>query len=280
MTIQNMGHILRHHLELRGPKGGIFAFGLSSARYVEYSITLDWLISERPLQKDLILELGCGHSIMPSFWKKMGLSVVVLDVDLQALKHQAKVGNRIESGNLYACLARGENLPFKDNSFRFCIAISTIEHFPGDGDVQAVQEMARVLKPGGLIILSVPFSRNSKETDDYLHLIPWVWRRIPRNTFLLFRKFNVDRTGGFFERAYNFENLGRFVSSPSLTFEDYKIFGDNRIYRLIHEKLIPMGAVTFIEFLLTKKCMKFSSSEVPRGGIIVKLRKICKHSIA
>jgi SAM-dependent methyltransferase len=51
--------------------------------------------------------------------------------------------------------ARG--LTYADASFDRVYSISVIEHIPDDGDAQAMREIARVLRPGGLVALTVPF---------------------------------------------------------------------------------------------------------------------------
>ncbi len=48
---------------------------------------------------------------------------------------------------------------FPDQTFDRITCISTLEHIPGEGDTTAIRNMARLLKPGGLLVLSVPFNR-------------------------------------------------------------------------------------------------------------------------
>ena len=55
---------------------------------------------------------------------------------------------------LRAAAADVRALPFRDGSFDVIYSMGTIEHF--DETEQAVQEMARVLKPGGRAIIGVP----------------------------------------------------------------------------------------------------------------------------
>ena len=48
----------------------------------------------------------------------------------------------------------GQHLPFPDASFNFVLCNSVVEHIPDD--VAAIREMARVLKPGGTLLMSTP----------------------------------------------------------------------------------------------------------------------------
>lgn len=49
-----------------------------------------------------------------------------------------------------------EGLPLPDDSFDVITSMSVIEHIPGDGDIIAIKEMWRLLKPGGKLLISVP----------------------------------------------------------------------------------------------------------------------------
>ena len=52
-------------------------------------------------------------------------------------------------------VADAASLPFKDNSVDMLISESTIEHTPNME--QVIKEMRRVVKPGGLVYVSIPF---------------------------------------------------------------------------------------------------------------------------
>lgn len=49
-------------------------------------------------------------------------------------------------------------LAYADASFDRAYSISALEHIPGDGDMTALGEIARVLKPGGILCLTVPWN--------------------------------------------------------------------------------------------------------------------------
>lgn len=52
----------------------------------------------------------------------------------------------------------GRRLTYADGTFDIAYAMSVLEHIEGDGgDAAAVGEMLRVVKPGGRLVLSVPF---------------------------------------------------------------------------------------------------------------------------
>jgi SAM-dependent methyltransferase len=53
-------------------------------------------------------------------------------------------------------------LPFKDNTYSFIICNHVLEHIPDD--TKAMQEIYRVLAPGGTAILQVPYEANRTKT--------------------------------------------------------------------------------------------------------------------
>jgi SAM-dependent methyltransferase len=54
-------------------------------------------------------------------------------------------------------------LSFADASFDLVYSISVIEHIPANGDAAALREFARVLRPGGKIIVEVPYRHQFAE---------------------------------------------------------------------------------------------------------------------
>lgn len=62
-------------------------------------------------------------------------------------------------------------LPFANASLPFVYSVSALEHIAERGDTEAMQEIARVLAPGGVAVITVPLVRKSYErwidTDPY-----------------------------------------------------------------------------------------------------------------
>ncbi|MBI1194821.1 MAG: methyltransferase domain-containing protein [Gammaproteobacteria bacterium] len=93
------------------------------------------------------------------FWlaEKAGVNVTMLNPDPEDL-NQSRYQSRYVKGRAIDFVDEfaGTTLPFADNSFDIVTSISVIEHINGDGDIDMVREMARVTRPGGLIILTFP----------------------------------------------------------------------------------------------------------------------------
>ena len=94
-----------------------------------------------------ILDYGCGTggntSAYGSFGKVFGIE-----------PGSAAVRLAHKRGGARYCRTSGTDLPFRDGSFDVVMASDVLEHIQHDG--KAVSEIARVLRPGGSTILSVP----------------------------------------------------------------------------------------------------------------------------
>jgi SAM-dependent methyltransferase len=94
-----------------------------------------------------VLEIGCGAGGMLVPLSRFG-TVVGLDIAHDYLAYCRDRGfSRVVHGS-------GYELPFADRSFDLVALFDTIEHIPDDRRVLA--EARRVLRPGGLVFVSVP----------------------------------------------------------------------------------------------------------------------------
>lgn len=103
--------------------------------------------------KEKILDVGCGRGfylkILSDF--KLGLDLYGVDLNSKYLQIAEKF-IKDESVNLTKsdiC-----NLPFKDDYFDRIIASEILEHIPDDQ--RAISELLRVLRPGGIVLITVP----------------------------------------------------------------------------------------------------------------------------
>lgn len=95
----------------------------------------------------MILENGCGVGLYLEKFVPLAKIAVGLEIDWE----RAVVARRRQ---LEVLCAAGERLPFPNESFDLILSHEVLEHV-GD-DRLAMQEMARVLKKGGRLLLFVP----------------------------------------------------------------------------------------------------------------------------
>ena len=99
------------------------------------------------LPKGHLLELGCGTGHWTQFFSEQGFQVTAIDSS-GAMLEIAKSKNIQNTSFLKADAAR---LPFADNSFSIIASVTMLE-FVEDTN-QVIDEIDRVLKPGGTLVL-------------------------------------------------------------------------------------------------------------------------------
>ena len=98
-----------------------------------------------PQSQEKILEIGCGRGYTVKKVQRVAPQTFGIDLNAEAIQNGV-------TKNLQAMNA--ESLEFPDNTFDKIYSFHTIEHIPDIG--KALGEMARVLKPGGRVMLVYP----------------------------------------------------------------------------------------------------------------------------
>ena len=108
-----------------------------------------------------VLDLGCGFGRHAYEAMRRGGSVVACDLGLAELKEvlsvYAAMREADELPDGVACMSvngDGTKLPFVDAAFDRVMASEVLEHIPDDE--AAFAELARVLRPGGTLAITVP----------------------------------------------------------------------------------------------------------------------------
>ena len=149
----------------------------------------------------------------------------------------------------YVCSV--EDLTMEDDRYDLVISCQVLEHLPNPA--QAMREMTRVMKPGGLIFLSTNFLYpRHGAPHDYFRFTENALRSLALRSGL--ELISIKPRGGFL--AF----MGQVFSELPLYFRNYQVFGtsnpskENKVLKrrlpLVLLLLVPTFAINIICFLL------------------------------
>lgn len=133
-----------------------------------------------PRAGEEVLDVACGPGIVAAAFVRGGARVTGLDLTLPMLREAAGSGARL-------LLGEAERLPFGGARFDLVVCRNTFHHLPEPGPV--VREMARVLAPGGRVVIEDMRAaedlreRDAQETVERLR-DPAHARTLPRSELL------------------------------------------------------------------------------------------------
>ncbi len=132
-------------------------------------------IAALPPPKGRILDLGCAFGFATRRLKRAGYVTVGVDASQSYIERARRAD---PSGEYY--VADATRTPLADNSFDGAICLDVLEHLPDERG--AVAELARLVKPGGTLVLSVPY-RGPLSRLDSLNLYAALVRRTRHGRF-------------------------------------------------------------------------------------------------
>ncbi len=118
---------------------------------------------------DQILDLGCGTGELARALTAAGLRVAGCDISSQMLVRAARAGGACEGNGCagWVRLAPGwQSLPFESAVFDVVIAASVLEYVAEPATI--LRECARVLRPGGVVLYTVPDLRHPVRWAEWL----------------------------------------------------------------------------------------------------------------
>jgi ubiquinone/menaquinone biosynthesis C-methylase UbiE len=105
-----------------------------------------------PCQGELILDVGCGRAIDGARLCERGARVIGVEPS-RVMLIRAREYLTDNSASVVLAQGIGESLPFKSHSFDKVMCKGALDHFLFPG--QTMEEIARVLKPDGKMIVSI-----------------------------------------------------------------------------------------------------------------------------
>jgi SAM-dependent methyltransferase len=142
----------------------------------EYAQRFAGELAHKPLDQELlrrfasevrgrgqVYDLGCGPGQTTAFLHGCGVSARGLDLSAELLREarQRHPGIEFEAGDMLS-------LPLDDSSLAGVIAFYSIVHFSHPELRRALEEMRRVLEPGGRLLLAFHIGDGSVHVEEFL----------------------------------------------------------------------------------------------------------------
>jgi SAM-dependent methyltransferase len=142
----------------------------------------------------IVVDAGCGTGKWVAHLHRLGYRIIGLDLSPDAL-----AAARRDAPGAGLALADTQRAPIRDGAVDAVLSLGVVEHDergPGAG----LRELHRILKPGGLLVLDVPFNN-------------WFRRLVtnPVSTWATRRRRRAGWTLGFAEYRFDLGELRRFL---------------------------------------------------------------------
>jgi SAM-dependent methyltransferase len=133
---------------------------------LQWSLIIDLLRRVAPQARGRLLDVGCGQKPYEDLFRPYVSEYLGIEQEESFTATASSLDDRGPE-----LLYDGRRLPFEDGTFDTVLSVQVLEHTPRPAEL--VAEMARVLKEGGILILSAPFQfRLHEEPHDYFRFSP------------------------------------------------------------------------------------------------------------
>lgn len=199
---------------------------------------VELLFAERWAGRSLhVLDAGCGLGLQSMLWAQDGHKVVALDIDTDLLEIGKELAGRRQL-DIQWLQGRVDKIPLPDESVDLCLCVELLEHVPNWE--AALDEMARVLSPGGVVLLTTTNILCPKQNEFRLPLYSW-WPS--------FAKRRVERLS-----QSTRPDLANFTDHPAVNWFSYYSLGQELRIRgfdvrdrldamVLDEKPFPITAI-------------------------------------
>lgn len=143
---------------------------IRGAPVLHWQVHRDLMVRLRPLRQAKLLELGCGTGHLAVYLAQQGADMTALDVG----PHLVEAARMLASVNETTCdfvVGSATSLPFPAESFDRVFGLAILHHLHEDAVSRAMEEVHRVLKPGGTALFYEPVE-NSRIFACLQNLIP------------------------------------------------------------------------------------------------------------
>jgi ubiquinone/menaquinone biosynthesis C-methylase UbiE len=196
---------------------------------------LSWLDNASLSRNSTILDAGCGTGVVTLALAQRGYRVFGIDASYGMILKASSVGNGDGIANVQFLQGDVRSLPFQDSSVDAIVCLGVITYFKSGEKV--LQELSRVLKPDGILILSI---LNKTHLIYYLDLPRFINNRFNKTISNRSSSPQNAETGGIATvRRYFIPGTLKSLRRKGYTVTEYKT--------------VPLGLLTFFDHDLPPK---------------------------
>jgi ubiquinone/menaquinone biosynthesis C-methylase UbiE len=215
------------------------------AKWIRHQKILELIKEFVPTKESILLDIGCGPGFLAQDLAKMQYRGFGMDTSNQMIELASNLFIESDQENWSFLLGDAEDTQFQDGEFDCIIASGVIEYM--DSDFKMLEEMNRLLKPNGYLIINVT---NKLGYSTSLNSITNLFKKIPyvMNILSVIRKYILGA-------EYGADNLG-FTPRKHFIFEFKKSLGKSgfNIRQNIHHdfSVLPAPFSTLTQRFLGK----------------------------
>jgi 2-polyprenyl-3-methyl-5-hydroxy-6-metoxy-1,4-benzoquinol methylase len=204
------------------------------------------LVESLDIYKGSLLDIGCGGGILTEslahYYPKM--KIFGCDISKNAIRYAKKYGHDKVRYSSYD----GVILPYKKNTFDACTCFDVMEHIPDEKNF--LEEVKRVLKPGGKFFLVVPC-----EAEKFT--FTWFFQKVNIFSDLTYYHW------GHVHPEFTHEGIISLLSTYGLRVEK-KTYSEHAVYQIMNLVIyfIPKALMDLV--LGSKKAVQYTDREVFR----------------
>jgi GT2 family glycosyltransferase/2-polyprenyl-3-methyl-5-hydroxy-6-metoxy-1,4-benzoquinol methylase len=142
----------------------------------------------------VVLDIACGEGYGSDILSMNAERVIGVDIDADTIEH-AK--NKYIKNNLQFLTGSTDNIPVAENSVDIVVSYETIEHINEESQTKFLDEIKRVLKDDGILIISTPDKTNY--TDRYAHKNEFHLKEFEKEEFVSFLSNYFNHTSCFLQ---------------------------------------------------------------------------------
>lgn len=113
-----------------------------------------YIVETFNLNNKVILELGCGAASMTQKIASTGFDRKVIAYEVDSIQHEKNIKLKLDNVEFVLCGA--QDIQLEDASVDAIFMFKSFHHIPKELMTTALEEVNRVLKPGGLAYISEP----------------------------------------------------------------------------------------------------------------------------